>query len=196
MKRNQIKLRLPFRGNWFVNWGGDTKEQNQHHDVSNQKYAFDFVVLGTGNLSYKITENNNENYYAFGEQILAPANGVVVNIIDSIPDNIPGETNQNSISGNAILIEHRDNEVSVLAHLKHGSIRVKPGEKVKLGQRIGECGNSGNSTEPHLHYHLQEGRDLYSGEGIKCFFKDVCLNNENTLEEYSPVMNDIISNSL
>ncbi|MEA1909743.1 MAG: M23 family metallopeptidase [Patescibacteria group bacterium] len=193
MNRNTTKLQLPFNDYWLVLWGGDTQELNQHHDVSDQKYAFDFVIVDENNLTHE-DSSKNESHYAFGKEVLAPAAGTVIKVIDGIPDNKPGETNENAIAGNVVMINHENSEVSVLAHLKNGSIRVKPDEEVVLGQIIGACGNSGNSTEPHIHYHLQKGINLYSGEGIKCFFQNVNVKNKDIKKEYSPIMDDIVSN--
>ena len=195
MKRNETALKLPFSGEWFVNWGGDSKDNNKyHHEVSNQKYAYDFIVLDENNVSHKGDDSQNDNYYAFSKEILAPADGVIIKVIDDIDDNRPGETNEKDIAGNAVLIQHKEDEISLLAHLKKDSIKVKVGDSVKTGQVIGLCGNSGNSTEPHLHYHLQDSEDIYSGEEIKCFFQNVYVKNTNKQEnEYSPVMDDIIS---
>ena len=62
MKRNRTILKLPFKEEWFVLWGGDTRELNQHHDVSNQRYAFDFVVVDKNNRTQRSEGKNNENY--------------------------------------------------------------------------------------------------------------------------------------
>jgi len=84
----------------------------------------------------------------------------------------------------------------VLAHFKRGSITVKPGDKVKRGQVLGQCGNSGNSSEPHIHYHLQHSPILQDGLGIKCVFEKVTLTKDGKTEpreNYSPVKGDVIS---
>lgn len=197
INKNKIVLKIPFKGEWFVLWGGDTKELNRyHHDISNQKYAFDFVVVDKNNRTYRNEGKNNKDYYAFSKEVLTPADGVIVKVIDNIEDNIPGQMNAKVITGNVVLIKHKEDEISVLAHLKQNSIKVKIGDKVKIGQIIGLCGNSGNSTEPHLHYHLQNSEDIYSGEGIKCYFQNVRLkrnNKEELKNEYSPIQDDIIN---
>ena len=103
-----------------------------------------------------------------------------------------------SALGNAVFIRHGKQEVSVLAHLKQGSIKVKAGDAVKKGQVLGQCGNSGNSSEPHLHYHLQDTAVIQDATGIKCFFERVVVEkkgDKSTRENYSPVKGDIISPS-
>jgi murein DD-endopeptidase MepM/ murein hydrolase activator NlpD len=174
-KEHQTKLALPFRGRWHVVWGGDTKEQNQHHDVPNQRFAFDFVVTNENGISHKGEGKANQDYYAFGQEILAPAAGVVTDVIRGVRDNVPGSMNPYSALGNAVFIRHAEHEVSVLAHLKLGSIRVSVGQKLRAGQVIGLCGNSGNSSEPHLHYHLMNTPLIQDGTGIKVFFEDVVV---------------------
>jgi murein DD-endopeptidase MepM/ murein hydrolase activator NlpD len=104
--------------------------------------------------------------------------------------------NPYSALGNAVFIQHRENEVSVLAHLKLDSVKVKVGDKVARGQLIGLCGNSGNSSEPHLHYHLQNTPIIQDGTGIKCLFEKVkiTVNGQEQLKtNYSPVKEDIIT---
>lgn len=194
-EKHLTRLSLPFRGQWLVFWGGDTAEQNMHHDVPNQRYAFDFLGVDEQGNTRKGDGLVNEDCLAFDREILAPADGVVTDVIDGVGDNSPGSMNPYSALGNAVFIEHRKNEVSVLAHLKLNSVKVKVGDKVERGQPIGLCGNSGNSSEPHLHYHLQNTPIIQDGTGIKCFFdkmKIVRQDKEKTEENYSPVKDDII----
>jgi hypothetical protein len=194
-ERNQTKLSLPFRGGWLVVWGGDTKELNQHHDVPNQKFAFDFLGVDEQGKTRKGEGHTNEDHFAFGRAILASADGAVTDVISGVRDNVPGSMNPYSALGNAVFIQHRENEVSVLAHLKLGSIKVKVGDKVKAGQLIGLCGNSGNSSEPHLHYHLQNTPVIQDATGIKCYLRKVILLQDGKTQnkaEYSPVKGEII----
>lgn len=195
-EKHQATLSLPFKEKWFVNWGGDTRELNSHHDVPNQRYAFDFVVTGADGKTFKGEGRNNEDYYAFGKEVLAPADGMVTDVIEGVRDNDPGSLNPYAALGNAVFIRHRDNEVSVLAHFKQGSIKVKVGDKVKKGQVIGLCGNSGNSSQPHLHYHLQNTEVIQDGTGIKVFFDKVLLEQDGkiaTKENHSPIKGDYVT---
>ncbi|MGD0590478.1 MAG: peptidoglycan DD-metalloendopeptidase family protein [Bacteroidota bacterium] len=194
--RNSVILRLPFEGKWLVLWGGDTKELNQHHDVQNQRCAFDFLMVDDSGRTYKGNGKENEDYFAFSQNILCPADGIVTDVISGVRDNAPGSMNPYSALGNAVFIEHSKNEVSVIAHFKEGSIRVRAGDKVKSGQVIGLCGNSGNSSEPHIHFHLQNTPVIQDGAGIKCQFGKVNIFGIGKREikpDYSPVKGDIIS---
>ena len=194
-QKNRTDLSLPFKGRWLVFWGGDTKAQNYHHDVPNQQFAFDLIGVGEDGKTHRGEGGKNEDYYAFGREVLAPGDGTVIEVIEGVHDNKPGSMNSFSAVGNCVMIQHREDEISVLAHFKQGSTRVKAGDQVKRGQVIGFCGNSGNSSEPHLHYHLQHSPVLQDGLGIKCVFSKVNLVKDGKMEtksNYSPVKGEII----
>jgi len=195
-KKHRTELSLPFRDRWLVFWGGDTRELNHHHDVPNQRFAFDLLGVGPDQKTHRGDGKNNEDYYAFGRDVLAPADGTVTDVIEGVRDNAPGSMNPYSGVGNCVIIQHREDEVSVLAHFKQGTIKVKAGDKVRRGEVLGQCGNSGNSSEPHLHYHLQHSPVLQDGLGIKCIFSKVLLSKDGKPEaqaKYSPVKGDVIS---
>lgn len=194
-EKNQTPLGLPFRGRWLVIWGGDTAELNHHHDSRSQRFAFDLVGVGDDGKTHRGGGGRNEDYYAFGRELLAPADGVVTEVIDGVRDNTPGSMNPLSALGNAVFVRHGTHEVSVLAHLQQGSSRVKVGQKVRKGQVIGRCGNSGNSSEPHLHYHLQNTPVIQDATGIKCYFEELAVDSHGTHSlpaRYSPVKGDIL----
>jgi hypothetical protein len=194
-EKNETKLSLPFKGKWLVFWGGDTKELNQHHDAPNQRFAFDFLGADEQGKTRKGKAQVNEDYFAFGREVLAPADGNVTDVINGVRDNVPGSMNPYSALGNAVFIQHREHEVSVLAHLKLGSITVKVGNKVKRGQVIALCGNSGNSSEPHLHYHLQNTPIIQDGTGIKCYYQKVIVlenGKKKSKTNYSPIKGETI----
>jgi murein DD-endopeptidase MepM/ murein hydrolase activator NlpD len=179
-----------------VFWGGDTRELNQHHDVPNQQFALDLLGVDESGKTQRGGGTRNEDYYAFGREVLAPADGTVIEVIGGVRDNAPGSMNPYSAVGNCVLIEHRNEEVSVLAHLKLGSVVVKVGDKVKRGQFLGKCGNSGNSSEPHLHYHLQNSPVLQDGLGIQCAFQKGVVTVDGKTEtrtNWSPVKGQIIN---
>jgi len=196
LEKNETKLSLPFKSKWLVVWGGDTKELNLHHDTPNQKFAFDFLGVDEQEKTRKGEDQVNEDYFAFGREVLAPADGNVTDVINGIRDNVPGSMNPYSALGNAVFIQHSENEVSVLAHLKLSSVTVKVGDKVRTGQKVGLCGNSGNSSEPHLHYHLQNTPIIQDGTGIKCYFQKVNVikdGKDQPKVNYSPIKRDIIA---
>jgi hypothetical protein len=196
-EKHSTVLSLPFKGQWMVLWGGDTKELNHHHDDPSQKYAFDFLQVDDTGKTHKDEGRRNEDYFAFGQKVVAPAEGVVTDVIRGVRDNTPGSMNPYSALGNAVVIKHRKQEVSVLAHFKQDSIQVDAGDSVRSGQVLGLCGNSGNSSEPHIHYHLQNTPIVQNGTGIKCVFSDIIVSRDNKTQAkgmYSPIKNDIVEN--
>jgi len=196
-ERNTAGLSLPFKGEWFVAWGGDTEEENYHQKFQSQKFAFDFIMVDETGKTFKNLGENNEDFYSFGKEILSPADGIVTDVINGVRDNTPGFKNPFSAMGNTVFIQHSDYEISVIAHMKQGSITVKVGDKVTGGQVIGLCGNSGNSSEPHIHYHLQNTPEIPLATGIKCYFEKMFLikedGNREEKTDYSPVKGDIVS---
>ncbi len=155
---------------WTVAWGGDHPMANAHHPLPNQRHAYDLVIQTSGK-TYKGSSVKNENYSAYGEPIYAPAKGEVALVVDGILDNRPGIMNEEEPAGNAVVIRHALREYSILAHLQYGSIQVREREQVLAGDLIGRCGNSGNSTEPHLHLQLSNRPDFLQGTSIRMRFK-------------------------
>lgn len=196
-EHNATMLRLPFDGEWQVFWGGDTKEKNYHNTNQQQRFAFDFVKMDSLGNHSRTDGRRNEDFYAWGERVLAPADGIVIEAIDGVRDNTPGVMNQYSALGNAVIIQHSDSEYSVIAHMQRGSLKVKAGDKLTKGQLLGLCGNSGNSSEPHIHYHLQNAAVSQFATGIKVFFEKINLkghpNPKLMPSEYSPEKGDRIS---
>ena len=192
-ERNTTKLKLPFNGEWAVVWGGDTKELNYHVESEAQKNAFDIVIRNSKGSSYKTTGQTNDDYYAFGQELFAPCDGEVVLVVDGVKDNKPGELNPVYVPGNTVIIKTAANEYLFFAHFKQQSIKVKQGQQVKQGQVLGLCGNSGNSSEPHLHFHIQNVENMTAATGIKCYFDKLMVNGKLTTD-YSPIQKDKISN--
>ncbi|MGE7130151.1 M23 family metallopeptidase [Lysinibacillus xylanilyticus] len=165
------KYIMPIRGEWFVFWGGTNEFVNYHYVYENQRYAYDLVKVQDGQ-SYQNSPIQNEDFYAFDEDIIAPADGKVVKVVDGIKDNVPGEMDERNAAGNYVVIEHANNEFSMIAHFKKNSILVKSGDTVTEGQLIGKCGNSGNSSEPHIHFQVMDSQNIVYGKSIRILFKD------------------------
>jgi murein DD-endopeptidase MepM/ murein hydrolase activator NlpD len=189
--RNTTKMKLPFKGEWSVTWGGDTKEQNYHVESVAQKNAFDILIKDEQGSTHKGTGESNEDYYAFGKELYAPCDGEVVLVVDGVKDNIPGVLNPIYIPGNTVIIKTATGEYAFFAHFKQNSIVVKQGQKVNTGALLGLCGNSGNSSEAHLHFHLQNVEDMTKATGAKCFFDQLKVNGV-LKSDYSPVKGEKI----
>ena len=110
------------------------------------------IFSGPGGIRSK-----NTDYYCFGQPILAPADGTVIKAEAGYDDNDPGKATGDSPDGNIVVISHGNEEYSQMNHLKQNSLRVKVNDTVKQGDIVGECGNSGASPIPHLHYQFQRG---------------------------------------
>jgi len=176
----EIKYSLPFRGTWAAVNGGVEKTTSHSWGIQTQRYAYDFLILDEQGHSFSKRHMKPEDYYCYGKEILAPADGEVVEAKDKYPDSVILDNGQadcaaKDIRGNYILIRHADKEYGLLAHLKPGSIRVKLGDTVKRGQHIADCGNSGNTSEPHLHFHLQDGISSFTSAGLPIQFVDTTV---------------------
>ncbi|HZM00271.1 MAG TPA: M23 family metallopeptidase, partial [Planctomycetota bacterium] len=166
----QAELRLPFEGEWYVFWGGRSVKQNYHAATKDQRFAYDIVVMREGS-THVGDGKRNEDYHCFGQPILAPAAGTVVAAIGDLPDNVPGQFDRQHPAGNHVVLDLGNGEYALFAHFRQGSLKVGPGDKVEAGAPLAECGNSGNSSEPHLHFHLQEGPELFSAVGLPAQFQ-------------------------
>ncbi|HEX2223084.1 MAG TPA: M23 family metallopeptidase [Thermoanaerobaculia bacterium] len=175
--RTKTPLRLPFQGEWFVFWGGRTVAENYHAATRDQRFAYDFVIVRDGK-SHTGDGSANEQYFCFGQPILAPGPGTVAVAVDGVADNKPGVMNPAQPPGNHVVIDHGNGEFSFLAHFKQKSLEVKKGDAVKAGDLLGRCGNSGNSSEPHLHYHLQTTAEFREGEGLPAQFQGYVADGE------------------
>lgn len=193
VKRNTTKLSLPFSGEWSIFWGGDTKALNLNNGIKFQQFAFDIVINGVNGRSYKTDGRSNSDYYAFGEKILAPADATVVLAVDGVADNIPGKVNTMYVPGNSVILKTANNEYLFFAHFKQNSVNVKEGDVIKQGQLLGRCGNSGNSSEPHLHFHIQDTLGFDTATGIKCYFERIYVNS-TIMNDYSPKKGEKIAN--
>jgi hypothetical protein len=136
-----IVLRSPFRDAWRVAAGGADPRHNHHQAVSDQYFAYDFL---------------REDGASWDCEILAPVDGTIAWTEDRHEDAAPAERHRDAKNpaGNYVSIETPEGYV-ILAHLKKGSITVLPGVPVRAGELIGLCGNSGNTTQSHLHVHAQ-----------------------------------------
>jgi len=167
-------VRLPANVPLKVIWGGDKLETNYHAITPDQRWAYDLVVE-----PYLSGSDKLEDYGCYGIPVVAPVSGLVTYAHDGEPDMTPGVLSKNYLApeGNHIMIQLEETGTYLMiAHLKQGSVIVKTGEKVTEGQMIGQCGNSGNTSEPHIHIHHQrQDPVVYPGdraEGLPLYFRD------------------------
>lgn len=173
----QTQVVLPLKGRVIVDSGFD---YYAHHRRLNTihwgmkllkisrnitRYAIDLAPAEIDGNTFRNTGNALEDYFGFGQEVFAPASGKVIEVAKDYPDNdINGKMaygffefikNPKLASGNYIVIDHLNGEVSLLAHLNYGSINVEVGQTVNTGDLMGKIGNSGDSTYPHLHFQLE-----------------------------------------
>jgi hypothetical protein len=187
-------LSLPFEGEWTVFWGGRTAYQNYHTISANEYFAYDFLMI-QNRVSFSGNGQSNEQYFCFDKSVLAPAAGRIIAVENNINDNVPGTMNSSQPFGNYIIIDHGGNEFSVFGHFKKGSVIVSPGDTVVSGQILGKSGNSGNSSEPHIHYQLQDSRTLNQGLGLPAQFQNYRANGQ-IIPRGEPVQGQKISRNI
>jgi murein DD-endopeptidase MepM/ murein hydrolase activator NlpD len=147
-----VPLALPFLGEWRCTQGyadgGPT-----HQGPWGQ--ALDFVVADPNGRTYQNEGLLLSDYYCFDKPVLAPADGVVVEVIQHLPDNPIGQVDTHQNWGNTVVLRHRAGLYTQLSHLRAHSVRVQAGQAVRRGEVLAACGSSGRSPEPHLHFQVQ-----------------------------------------
>lgn len=192
----QNKYIFPLRGVWYVGYGASF--HTGHRWAIPEEFALDVAKIGESGLTHKGDGTRFDDYYAYGADVLAAADGRVIRTTNDQPEDPsamqrPNETQEayftrlqkeqgerlakglTAITGNYVMIDHGNNEYSLYAHLQPGSVRVHIGDQVKAGDAIGKLGSSGNSTEPHLHFHVCDKPDPLMCAGIPVNFSNVTV---------------------
>lgn len=191
------RLRLPLDGESFVHDGHDLLAHHRRLDITGgmtthfgiranfMRYAHDFVVTDAQGRLFRGDGARPEDWYGYGQPVQATGDGVVRETHDGMADNRKGGPppfteaeimkNLKLFLGNYVLLDHGNGEFSVFAHLRQGSVAVKPGQAVKAGAPIGAMGMSGDAFLVHLHYQLQSGPAFE--EGLPAYFADVQVDN-------------------
>ena len=174
---------LPFEGRWTTFNGGIGKGLSHSWDIIPQRYAYDFIIMDDDGKSFSGDSKSLQSYYCYGKNVIAPADGVVVKVSNrhknSRVDGVKVYCDTWDIRGNFVVIKHAEKEFSVLAHLAPGSVVVSKGGKVKQGDIIAKCGNSGNTSEPHLHFQLQTGKSFFVSAGLPISFVNINAEEKN-----------------
>jgi hypothetical protein len=140
-----------------------------------ERFAIDFVQLDAAG---RIVEGPVEaltSYPYFGDPLYAVADGVVVRTLNDLPEatppNVPTDTTSENVGGNYVVLDIGDGRYAFYAHLQTGSVRVNVGDTVRRGQVLGLLGNTGNSTGPHLHFHVMDGPSPLGSSGLPYVFR-------------------------
>ncbi len=168
-----VDLAFPFAaGHYYIGQGGSATAINNHHSNQSQRFALDIVALnGFGARADGLMPKGLSDYEIFDREVKSPCTGVAISIHDGVEDNRILETNTDQPAGNHVILACGTARI-LMAHLRKGSIAVAAGSIVSEGDTLGRVGNSGNSTEPHLHMHAYLGGtlDYNAGQGVPMTF--------------------------
>ncbi|HYO78746.1 MAG TPA: M23 family metallopeptidase [Thermoanaerobaculia bacterium] len=152
-----IDLKFPLTGGTFlVAHGGSHPAANLHgRDEKGQRFGLDITRLNAaGTRASGLFPRDLDRYAIFGTTVVSPCDGTVIAAVDGLVDNAPGTRDEQRKEGNHAIVRCGDVDVT-LAHLQKGSVVVRPGTQIAAGAPVGKVGNSGNTTEPHLHVHAE-----------------------------------------
>jgi murein DD-endopeptidase MepM/ murein hydrolase activator NlpD len=187
---------FPVAGTWYV--GAGPSLHSHHRWAANEEFALDLVALGGDGKTHKGDGTRLDDFYCYGRDILAVADGTVVEVatdgteandrlrrLGESADGFQNRTvqaqnelltkNPKAVIGNYVVLRHAGGEYSQYVHMKQGSVRVKVGDTVTRGQVIGQVGQTGNTTEPHLHFQLTDGQDPLYSRGLPTLFKTLAV---------------------
>lgn len=160
-----VLLDLPVRGEWLSGHAGATTLTNNHYK---NRYAIDCLKLGPDSRFYKGDENDVTDFYSYGEPVYAPTDGRITEVTDGFASDVFGEPDTENPGGNYVILDIGNGKYFYVGHLMKNRIQVEKGQTVTKGDILGYIGNSGNTSFPHLHMHVQnkatadpEGRITY-----------------------------------
>ena len=158
----------------YIGHGGNSVIINYHHVSKSQRYAFDISKVNAwGARASGFVPDSLNKYAIYGDTIFSPCDGRIVKLVDGLDNVPPGIEDTINLAGNHIVLEYENNLI-VMAHLLKHSLMVSAGDKVKKGQPLARVGNTGHTSEPHLHIHAISGTDtnqiIRGGHGIPIYF--------------------------
>jgi hypothetical protein len=186
-----LNMAFPFGdGKYLITDGGDGKScalmnyhyksstHSQHGTEKSMRYATDIVKLrpSSRTITKPVACSGNSDYFIFHETILSPIDGLVVGVTDGIENNstFPGKGGLPYNVGNHVVIRNDDYYV-IMGHMEKGSIMVKEGDYVHMGERIGLVGNAGLTPRPHLHMQVSKcsDGDYWMADGVAITFNNI-----------------------
>lgn len=191
---NDLLIGPPLQGKGWVAIGGigtDTGHRRALLSLNNklclsQRFANDWVKLDENNRSCNGDNKECKSFTCYDQKIIAVADGEVVDLVDGFDDQIPNKTGRLKVSdagGNYIIVKIDDNKYAFYAHMKKGSARVKIGDEVKRGQELGNVGNTGNSSAPHLHFHVCDNPSPLFANGVPFVIDEFSVQGKYKSEE-------------
>jgi Peptidase family M23 len=175
------KLSPPFKGGVWLAGDGPSNESNHRraitavdgHIYSAERFAIDWLKVGPNGDSRHDGATRNENWWGWGEPVLAVADGEITEVVDGIPDNTPRvlpPVTLDNIAGNHVILKIAPNRFVTYAHLQNGSIKVRLHDHVHTGDVLALLGNSGNTTGAHLHLQVTDRNSVLQSEGVPLVF--------------------------
>jgi len=180
----------PLRGQWIAGDSVNNLPDAAHrravlidngHAWLAQRFAIDWVQIETVNgqaTTFKGAEDKNESYFCYDQPIYSVAPGKVVDASDGMAENVPHSGKYavaigfNNAAGNHVVVEIAPHRYVLYAHMRPGTVQVKSGDRVHAGQILGHVGNTGSSTEPHLHMHIDDQPSFLAGNGVPYVFTE------------------------
>jgi hypothetical protein len=173
----------PLKGTRWIAAGGCCTPYSYHRGATlpingtihvAERYAIDFVQLNDKNMLYSGPQDQLSSYAFFGAEIHSVADGLVVQIANNLPEQVPGKLPEGATiqmaAGNHVVVDIGERRYAFYAHMQPGSLAVKVGDKVVTGQVLGVLGNSGNTDAPHLHFHVMDGPSPLLSNGLPYVF--------------------------
>ncbi|MFP5211805.1 MAG: M23 family metallopeptidase [Acidobacteriota bacterium] len=183
--KTDLILSPPFKGDGWVALEAPSRSKSHHRrgilvmqgkQYISQRYAIDWVKFGPNGMLFRTDDTVNSDWFCYGEDLLAVADGTVADVRDGIPENKPSLDGSGSVlampmtmgtmGGNYVILKIREGVYAAYCHMIPGTPTVKIGDQVKAGQVLGKLGNSGNSTAPHLHFHISDSPDFLLSDGL------------------------------
>jgi Peptidase family M23 len=176
-----LTLNPPFRGGTWLAGSGPANQSDHRrtitavdgHIYSAERFAIDWVKVGPNGDSRHDGATRNENWWAWGEPVLAVADGEITDVVDGIADNTPPvlpPVTLDNIAGNHVILKIAPNRYVTYAHLQNGSIKVRLHDRVRQGDVLALLGNSGNTTGAHLHLQVTDQNSVLQAEGVPFVF--------------------------
>ena len=182
---------LPVKGRWYL--AAASSARSHHRIRPAHEFALDLIKISGDGSSFRGDGTKPRNYFAYGEEVVAAADGTVIRAVNSIPDTempLKGESRKDfavrvldamwakdpsgrTAEGNLVILEHAGGEHTVYVHLQPGSVSVKAGDIVSQGQVIGRVGISGDGFQPHLHFQINAGPEPQFSRGLPARFLNV-----------------------
>ena len=190
-----VRLALPFDGRWLTQNSPARRVPSHGTDLLGGRYAIDFVGVDDTNRSSArndwrtaLSTEPVQRFFAFGRPILAPIDGTVVQVHDGEADHAARRSQfalagyalgqaarlragVAAIAGNYVVLARDLGTYVALVHLRRGTVEVTAGDHVATGQSLAECGNSGNSTQPHVHVQAMDSLDFGAAQGLPIAFE-------------------------